>query len=351
MIAAAGALRLQRGERSGYTSTPQPACRSLDEHPRPNPAQAFPLAFLSTLERSLIATASAPRRAESELPSSIRGRIARLSRRVSSVSRTQRSRSAPDSASLTSHLLLTGAQVIAVERERDMCAILAARVGGAEAAVAVTADALQLKLSALLPDERTDSDRRLVVVGNLPYQIASPLLFQLLAQRTLVRRIVVMIQREVADRLLASVGTDAYSSMSAQVQMPRPGRARLPCGPRSVIPAPRVESAVVRLIPYATSAVPVRSLNNYATVVRAGFGQRRKMLRNSLAAQLDSAAMAALESCGIDLRRRAETLSLSEFALWQMPCRTTQRRRKVSGSCPLGGKEGAEAKESGREGG
>ena len=64
----------------------------------------------------------------------------------------------------------------------------------------------------------------------------------------------------------------------------------------------------------SVSALPVRSLNNYATVVRAGFGQRRKMLRNSLAAQLDPSAMAALDICGIDLRRRAETLSLSEFA-------------------------------------
>ncbi len=215
---------------------------------------------------------------------------------------------------LTSHLLLTGAQVIAVERERDMCTILQRELGSEPRLRLVTADALQLKLSELLLDERAGSDRRLVVVGNLPYQIASPLLFQLLAQRTLLRRIVVMIQREVADRLLASVGTDAYSSMSAQVQMLARVEHVCNVGRGAFIPAPRVESTVVRLIPYATSALPVRSLNNYATVVRAGFGQRRKMLRNSLAAQLDPSAMAALDICGIDLRRRAETLSLSEFA-------------------------------------
>ncbi|HNN97447.1 MAG TPA: 16S rRNA (adenine(1518)-N(6)/adenine(1519)-N(6))-dimethyltransferase RsmA [Pseudomonadota bacterium] len=215
---------------------------------------------------------------------------------------------------LTSHLLLTGAQVIAVERERDMCAILQRELGAEPRLRLLTADALQLKLNELLPDEGTEAERRLVVVGNLPYQIASPLLFQLLAQRMIVRRIVVMIQREVADRLLASVGTDAYSSMSAQVQMLARVEHVCHVGRGAFIPAPRVESTVVRLIPYATSAVPVRSLNNYATVVRAGFGQRRKMLRNSLAAQLNPAAMAALEACGIDLSRRAETLSLSEFA-------------------------------------
>lgn len=215
---------------------------------------------------------------------------------------------------LTSHLLLTGAQVIAVERERDMCAILQRELGAEPRLRLLTADALQLKLNELLPDEGTEAERRLVVVGNLPYQIASPLLFQLLAQRMIVRRIVVMIQREVADRLLASVGTDAYSSMSAQAQMLARVEHVCHVGRGAFIPAPRVESTVVRLIPYATSAVPVRSLNNYATVVRAGFGQRRKMLRNSLAAQLNPAAMAALEACGIDLSRRAETLSLSEFA-------------------------------------
>jgi 16S rRNA (adenine1518-N6/adenine1519-N6)-dimethyltransferase len=102
--------------------------------------------------------------------------------------------------------------------------------------------------------------------------------------------------------------------MSAQVQML--ARVELVChvGRRAFIPAPRVDSTVVRLLPFATSAEPVRDLGSYAAVVRAGFAQRRKMLRNSLAAQFGSAALAQLESTGIDLSRRAETLSLREFA-------------------------------------
>jgi 16S rRNA (adenine1518-N6/adenine1519-N6)-dimethyltransferase len=215
---------------------------------------------------------------------------------------------------LTSHLLLTGAQVIAVERERDMCAILQHELGNQPKLRLMSADALQLNLEELLPPDPTQGPRRLVVVGNLPYQIASPLIFHILAQRALLSRMVVMIQREVADRLLARVASDAYSAMSAQVQML--ARVELVChvGRRGFIPAPRVDSTVVRLVPYERSAVPVRSLQNYAAVVRAGFGQRRKMLRNALAAQFGPDGLAALEGSGIDLSRRAETLSLAEFA-------------------------------------
>lgn len=214
---------------------------------------------------------------------------------------------------LTSHLLLTGANVIAVERERDMCAILQQELGLQPRLRLLPADALSLQLSELQPPSDA-TEPRWVVVGNLPYQIASPLIFHFLAQRSQLRRLVVMVQREVADRLLARVDSAAYSAMSAQVQML--ARVELVChvGRRAFIPAPRVDSTVVRLLPFATSAEPVRDLGSYAAVVRAGFAQRRKMLRNSLAAQFGSAALAQLESSGIDLSRRAETLSLREFA-------------------------------------
>lgn len=215
---------------------------------------------------------------------------------------------------LTSHLLLTGARIIAVERERDMCAVLQQELGEQPGLQLLPGDALQLNLSDLQPSNGALGDGRMVVVGNLPYQIASPLIFHLLAQRACVSRVVVMVQREVADRLLARVGGDAYSAMSAQVQML--ARTELVChvGRRGFIPAPRVDSTVVRLSPYASSAVPVRCLKSYAAVVRAGFGQRRKMLRNALGAQFGVAGLQALEQSGIDLSRRAETLSLAEFA-------------------------------------
>jgi len=213
---------------------------------------------------------------------------------------------------LTSHLLATGAEVIAIERERDMCAVLQAELGSHPRLTLHEADALSVELASLL-DGRSPP-RKLVVVGNLPYQIASPLIFHCLAQRSLLRSLVIMIQREMADRVLASVGSDAYSALSAQVQML--ARVDLVChvGRRGFIPAPKVDSTVVRLQPFAESRVPVRDLSQYQAVVRAGFSQRRKMLRNALAAQLGEGALPALQASGIDLSRRAETLSVSEFA-------------------------------------
>ena len=213
---------------------------------------------------------------------------------------------------LTSHLLATGAQVIAIERERDMCTVLQAELGRHPRLQICEADALSIDLPTLLPP--TKPGARGVVVGNLPYQIASPLIFHCLQQRACLRTLVFMIQREVADRLLASVGSDHYSAMSAQVQML--ARVDLVChvGRRGFIPAPKVDSTVVRLTPFAESRVPVLDLRQYQAVVRAGFSQRRTMLRNSLAAQLGDAALPALQSAGIDLSRRAETLSVAEFA-------------------------------------
>lgn len=215
---------------------------------------------------------------------------------------------------LTSHLLLTGARVTAVERERDMCAVLQQELGDQPGLHLLPGDALQIDLEDLQRSLGLPNDGRMVVVGNLPYQIASPLIFHILAQRACVSRVVIMVQREVADRLLARVGSDAYSAMSAQAQML--ARTELVChvGRRGFIPAPRVDSTVVRLTPYVTSAVPVRSLKSYAAVVRAGFGQRRKMLRNALGAQFGTDGLRALEQSGVDLSRRAETLSLAEFA-------------------------------------
>lgn len=215
---------------------------------------------------------------------------------------------------LTSRLLCTGATVVAVERERDMCAVLQAELGTWPRFVLREENALHVDLPAILHDLPQPADGKLIVVGNLPYQISSPLLFHFLAARRCVRTIVVMLQREVAARLYASVGSDDYSALSAQAQMLARIEPVCHVGRGGFIPAPKVESSVVRLSPYAESAVPVRDLNAYAAVVRAGFSQRRKTLRNALGAHFDPAAMAQLAGAGIDLNRRAETLSVREFA-------------------------------------
>ncbi len=215
---------------------------------------------------------------------------------------------------LTSRLLRTGASVIAIERERDMCEVLRRELGERPKFALREENALLTDYAALA------EGRPMVVVGNLPYQIAAPLLFKFLEARAAIRRIVIMMQREVATRLLARPDTEDYSALGAQVQMLATVRRVCHVGRGGFLPAPRVDSTVVLLEPFpaAATAVPVLDLGCYAQVVRAAFGQRRKTLRNALATLpaelLGPQAMAAITGSGIDLSRRGETLTVREFA-------------------------------------
>lgn len=211
---------------------------------------------------------------------------------------------------LTSRLLATGAHVVAIERERDMCEVLRCELGSLPRFTLREQDALRVDYAELA----RGLGPPIVLVGNLPYQIASPLLFCFLQARPLVRRIVVMLQREVADRLLASPGSDAYSALAAQVQLVARVRRVCHVGRGGFIPAPRVDSSVVLLEPQPEPLVPVRDLERYGQVVRAAFGQRRKTLRNALGSVFGEAALAALQAAAIDPSRRGETLTIGDFA-------------------------------------
>ncbi len=211
---------------------------------------------------------------------------------------------------LTSRLLATSATVIAVERERDMCEVLRRELGSQPRFVLREENALHLDIAALARQH----DRRLVLVGNLPYQIASPLIFQFLAARSSLRRIVIMLQREMADRLLATPGTRDANALGVQVQMVCAVRRVCHVGRGAFLPPPRVDSSVVLLDPLPTTAVPLRDLEVFHHVVRAAFGQRRKTLKNALSAVFADDAMASLDGCGVDLSRRGESLRLAEFA-------------------------------------
>ncbi len=209
---------------------------------------------------------------------------------------------------LTSRLLDTGAKVIAIERERAMCEVLRAELGSRPNFVLREENALHLDIPGL------GLAKTPVIVGNLPYQIATPLLFRFLEQRAFLRHIVVMLQREVADRLLAAAGSDDYSALSAQVQMLARVERVCQVGRGGFLPAPRVDSTVVRLLPVEKTRVPVKDLATYARVVRGAFAQRRKTLRNALGTALGEGALPLLQAAGIDLGRRGETLSVAEFA-------------------------------------
>lgn len=202
-------------------------------------------------------------------------------------------------------------RVIAVERERDMIAVLRGELGDRSNLEIAEANALTWDYAAVA----ARAPRRPAVVGNLPYQIASPILFRLLDARASLARMVVMLQREMADRILAPPATPAYGALGVMVRML--GEPSLVCrvSPGAFLPPPRVASSVLRIELREGTRVPVERLDDFRAVVRAAFGQRRKTLRNALRALGDPAAVdRALAGAGIDGQRRGETLTVEEFA-------------------------------------
>jgi 16S rRNA (adenine1518-N6/adenine1519-N6)-dimethyltransferase len=172
----------------------------------------------------------------------------------------------------------------------------------------IAADFLSLDLS------RTFPESTIHVVASLPYNVATPILFRLLEHRLKFPQVTVMIQKEVAERLIAEPGTKAYGVPSVLTQLYATGEIICTVGPRCFFPAPKVESQVIRLLLQGTPRVAMRDEQLFRRVVKAAFGQRRKTLRNTLKAagyrDLDM-----VEKCsGIDLQRRGETLSVPEFA-------------------------------------
>ena len=209
---------------------------------------------------------------------------------------------------LTARLAATGAHVVAIERERDMLEVLRSELGGDARIEVVEANALTYDYAALA----ARAGRPPVIVGNLPYQIASPILFRLLETPAPLARIVVMLQKEMADRIVAPPGEKAYGALSVMVRLW--GEPKLVCRVRAggFVPAPRVDSAVLRIVPHAERADV--DDGKFSRVVHAAFGQRRKTLRNALSAAFDEGAVdRALTAAGIDGKRRGETLSVAEF--------------------------------------
>jgi 16S rRNA (adenine1518-N6/adenine1519-N6)-dimethyltransferase len=218
----------------------------------------------------------------------------------------------PGLGALTDELAARAARLYLVEIDRGLAARLLERHADRPHVRVLVGDVLALPLETML-----EGDDDITVVANLPYNIATPVLFRLLALRRRVRRAVVMLQREVAARLAAPPGADARGALSVMMQTWAEVRVAFGVSRRSFLPPPRVDSAVAVLRLTATPRVPLRDPATYEAVVRAAFGQRRKMLRNALAALaaargVDGAAL--FQRAGVDLRARAETLALDDFA-------------------------------------
>jgi 16S rRNA (adenine1518-N6/adenine1519-N6)-dimethyltransferase len=212
---------------------------------------------------------------------------------------------------LTRALVAVAGRVVAIERDPELVALLRAELGSEPRIEIVARDAMDFDFAAAAPG------RPLVVAGNLPYQITSPLLFKIIAAAvggTRIRRGVFMVQRELAERMVAKPGGKDYGRLSVMVQQAAEVRLQFNVGSGAFYPRPAVTSTVFTLEPRAQPLAPVRDTALFAAVVRAGFGGRRKMLRRSLGDMFGPAVEGALAASGIAGTRRAEELSVKELA-------------------------------------
>jgi len=207
----------------------------------------------------------------------------------------------PGLGALTEPLLARLDHLHAVEIDRDLIARLRQRFPP-ERLTIHEGDALRFDFAALGPDVR--------IVGNLPYNISTPLLFHLADCASAVRDMHFMLQKEVVDRMVAAPHTHDYGRLSVMLQY-RFEMARLFLVPPGAFhPAPKVESAIVRMIPRPPAMLAAVDAATFAEIVKSAFGQRRKMLRNTLREYLDEADWNAL---GIDPMRRAESLAVDDY--------------------------------------
>ena len=189
-----------------------------------------------------------------------------------------------------------------IELDRDLVARL--RAGYPAGRVTIhEGDALKFDFGAL--------GGALRVVGNLPYNISTPLLFRLAEQVAAIRDIHVMLQREVVDRMVAVPSTAAYGRLSVMLQFRFAMERVLDVPPGAFVPAPRVESAVVRMTPFARLPHPVADEGWLRKIVTAAFAQRRKTLRNALRAHFSAAD---LDRLGVNPGARAQELQVADFA-------------------------------------
>lgn len=213
----------------------------------------------------------------------------------------------PGRGALTELLASAARALYLIEIDRDLHAALSERFAAAPHVHAIAGDALRIDYERLLR-----AAAPVVVVANLPYNIATPLLMRLLDTPDLFSRLVVMVQREIADRLGAAPGGKSYGALSVMFQLMATLRTAVVIGPGSFHPRPKVDSAVVVIEPRPGAAVDRAELGTVRRVVRAAFAQRRKQLGNALAS-ISRDAPGALAAIGVDPKRRAETLAIEDF--------------------------------------
>ena len=216
----------------------------------------------------------------------------------------------PGIGTLTQALAETGAHVVAVELDRRLLPVLGKTLAGYDNIDIINEDILKLDIRKAVPQENFK------VVANLPYYITTPIIFNLLEQKLPMERLVAMVQKEVAERMVAKPGGKDYGALSVAIQYYTEPAIAFMVPPASFVPPPSVDSAVIVCKRRQEPPVQIVDEKLFFRVVKASFSVRRKMLSNALKNMgIDSEQTAAwLTLAGIDGKRRGETLSLEEFA-------------------------------------
>jgi 16S rRNA (adenine1518-N6/adenine1519-N6)-dimethyltransferase len=212
----------------------------------------------------------------------------------------------PGLGAITEPLLQQNVTLDVVELDRDLVKFLQDKFTDKKNITIHSADALNFDFSAL-----AKTDEKLRIIGNLPYNISTPLLFHLLDSAYCIEDMHFMLQKEVVDRMCAGPGSKKYGRLSVMIQYYCDTECVFDVPPESFNPIPKVMSSIVRLIPHNKPPVEIQTIEKLNKVVTTAFSQRRKTIRNSLIKLFTEEQIVALE---IDPTLRAESISLSEYA-------------------------------------
>ncbi|WP_374722038.1 16S rRNA (adenine(1518)-N(6)/adenine(1519)-N(6))-dimethyltransferase RsmA [Peribacillus tepidiphilus] len=225
----------------------------------------------------------------------------------------------PGIGALTEQLAKYSKKVVAFEIDQRLLPILEDTLSPYDNVKVIHSDVLKANVAETIKQEFQDTED-LMVVANLPYYVTTPIIMKLLEEQLPIRGMVVMLQKEVGDRISAKPGTKDYGSLSIAVQYYTKAETVMIVPKTVFMPQPNVDSAVIRLTKRDKPLVSVKDEEFFFTVTRASFAQRRKTLQNNLTSQLPNGKekkneiIAAIERAGIDPQRRGETLSIEEFA-------------------------------------
>ena len=234
-----------------------------------------------------------------------RGIIAKIVRTIGAKSGERVVEIGPGLGALTAPLLEALGRLEVIELDRDVIPLLRERCAGLGDLVVHEGDALRFDFSTLA------GNAPIRLVGNLPYNISTPLLFHLLDHAAVIEDMHFMLQKEVVDRMAAHAGDDAYGRLSVMLAHRCAVEPLFTIGPGAFTPPPKVDSAIVRLVPHREAPFPLPDPARFAAIVNQAFSRRRKTLRNALQGLVTADEIAA---AGLDPSARPETVPPEAFA-------------------------------------